>query len=318
MDLVPYVERAGQTYITNRNENRFELTNPEGFSAWFEDKTRVTGGNLVQVIRLMKYLRDFKQTFTVPSVILTALLGDRVNFAHQLQDSDYYADVPTALRNIITDLDEYLQANEELPFITDPGGTGEDYAHRWTPERYTNFRARINRYSEQISDAYDELDDEKSETLWQQIFGPGFVAPKVQKSAMLAERSVVTTERFLDRDFGIPFATGTGRVRIVGRVERQAGFRSYDLPTQGNRVRKGRTLRFRTTGCDVPLPYDVYWKVRNRGKEAADRGQLRGEITHGGTTKTEPTAYRGSHWVECYIVKDGKFLARSKQPVIVT
>ena len=112
--------------------------------------------------------------------------------------------------------------------------------------------------------------------------------------------------------------SGAGRVRIVGRVERQAGFRSYDLPTQGNRVRKGRTLRFRITGCDVPLPYDVYWKVRNRGKEAADRGQLRGEITHGGTTKTEPTAYRGSHWVECYIVKDGKCLARSKQPVIVT
>ena len=38
---------------------------------------------------------------------------------------------------------------------------------------------------------------------------------------------------------------------------------------RGNKVGKGRELRFSIAHCDVPEPYDVYWKVRNSGEEAA-------------------------------------------------
>jgi Second Messenger Oligonucleotide or Dinucleotide Synthetase domain len=58
VDLVPYIERGGQLYITNRHENRFELTNPERFTEWLDEQSRITGGHLIEVIRLMKYLRD--------------------------------------------------------------------------------------------------------------------------------------------------------------------------------------------------------------------------------------------------------------------
>jgi hypothetical protein len=80
---------------------------------------------------------------------------------------------------------------------------------------------------------------------------------------------------------------------------------------------KGRRLTFRIARCDVPPPYDIYWKVRNRGAEAADRQALRGEIIHGGDTKVESTLYRGSHWVECYIVKHGVCVARDHHPVTI-
>jgi hypothetical protein len=56
------------------------------------------------------------------------------------------------------------------------------------------------------------------------------------------------------------------------------------------------------------------------GEEAAKAGQLRGEIRvdAGGATKREQTLYRGSHYVECFIVKNGVCVARDRQPVFIT
>ena len=50
-----------------------------GFTKWMLDRDRVAGGNLRTTLRLLKYMRDFKGTFDVPSVILTVLVGGRVN-----------------------------------------------------------------------------------------------------------------------------------------------------------------------------------------------------------------------------------------------
>ncbi|MEA2369944.1 MAG: hypothetical protein QOH12_338 [Solirubrobacteraceae bacterium] len=318
IDLVPYIERGGRRYITNRHDNRFELTNPERFTEWLDEQSRVTGEQLIAVIRLMKYLRDFKQTFTARSIILTTLLGGRVNFVNLIGDPGYYTDVPTTLVNIVADLDTYLQANPCTPVLLDPGGTGEDFSHRWDDTQYQNFRARIHRYSALMSEAFNEADAENSERLWQGIFGSNFTAPPIQKRALLLEAaSPAPHEQFLDSDFGFPYRPNGYRLRIIGKVGPKPGFRTYDLPKQGNRVLKGRTLTFRIAHCDVPAPYEIYWKVRNGGAEAADRHALRGEITSAGNTKVETTLYRGSHWVECYIVKDGVCVARNRHPVII-
>nr|MBA3408870.1 nucleotidyltransferase [Solirubrobacterales bacterium] len=105
IDVVPYVGRAGTHYITNRKDNRFELTNPTGFNEWLDTQNRAADGHLVHVIRLMKFLRDLKGNFGVKSVILTTLLGGRVNDALALADPKYYCDLPTALYHNVRDLD---------------------------------------------------------------------------------------------------------------------------------------------------------------------------------------------------------------------
>lgn len=317
VDVVPYVEREAGKYITNRHENRFELTNPEGFNAWLDEQNRVTGGHLVEVIRLLKYVRDFKGTFGIKSVILTTLLGGAVSFINTLNDSAYYGDMPNALLHIGKDLDSYLQANPYLPLIADPSCPGEDFNHRWDQDGYANFRDKLHYYVGKIEDAYAEEDKAKSIGLWQKVFGSDFKQPTVVKMAEPATL-IPATERFIDRDFGYPIDQGY-RLRIVGRVEPKHGFRAYDLPMKGNRVEKWRSLRFRVAECTVPPPYTIYWKVRNTGAEAAKVGQLRGEIREdsGSHQHSESTKYRGSHYVECYVVKEGRVLAKDRQPVFV-
>ena len=81
-------------------------------------------------------------------------------------------------------------------------------------------------------------------------------------------------------------------------------------------VRKGQALKFHAH-TDVPPPYTVKWQVVNTGQEAIRSGrvQLRGGFDEGegryGNTRMEHTAYRGTHTIEAFVVKDGVCIATS-------
>jgi hypothetical protein len=318
IDIVPYLRRSDAGYITNRHENVYELTSPEGFTERLDEQDRVAGGHLIEVVRLVKYLRDFKQTFSCPSVILTTLLGNAVNFVRTWGDPKYYSDMPTALKNIVSDLDEYLQANALMPTIADPSCPTETFNHRWDQDRYANFRNKIHDYAAKISAAYDEPDRDDSVALWQGIFGPEFKKPPT-KAQLAAAAQYTDNEKFIERDFGFPVVRSRYRLLIRGRVLPKDGFRHWQLPRHGNRVPKGRTIRFEILANEVPKPYEVYWKIKNYGAEAERANCMRGEIVRdrGFERRDEPTAYRGNHYVECYIVKGGKCVAMNRQRVLV-
>ena len=84
-------------------------------------------------------------------------------------------------------------------------------------------------------------------------------------------------------------------------------------------VSKNVWLKF-TVQTDAPTPYEVQWQVVNTGAEATAAGQPRGDFypTEGALTRTrwESTAYRGTHWVEGFIVKDGQCVARTGKLMI--
>lgn len=68
---------------------------------------------------------------------------------------------------------------------------------------------------------------------------------------------------------------------------------------------------------NVVPPFAVYWQVVNTGEEASSANGLRGRVFPAGSAGTggliqkEATLYTGMHWIECFIVKDGKCVARS-------
>lgn len=108
-------------------------------------------------------------------------------------------------------------------------------------------------------------------------------------------------------------------MKLGARVLPKAGFRTYDLQRHGNVVGKYRTIRFSVAQCTVPAPYSVYWKVRNTGEEAIRANCIRGQIVRdtGSLRRDEPTLYRGKHYVECYIVRNGVCVAYAHQSVII-
>jgi hypothetical protein len=322
VDVVPYLVTGGSQWITNRATNRWEETNPEGFNEWLDARDRIATRRLVEVIRLMKHLRDLKSTFTARSVVLSFLLADRVSATQTLIHPGCYNDLPTAFVRIIEDLDVWLQARPLRPNLPDPSCPAANFHERWTQEQYGNFRNQIHVYAAKARLAFDAATVEDSVRAWQGLFGPKFCKPPVEKKSLqLTEAATLVgpDEQDIENDWGFPRAINpTYRVRVEGSAMRKDDRRfGFVLAKHGNRIGKGRTVAFRVKDCNVPKPYDIYWKVRNEGEEAQRANCLRGEIKPGTDYHTESTLYSGGHFVEVYIVKDRRCVAIDRQRVTI-
>lgn len=185
VDIVPYLILPGdRKVIVNGDEEIWEATNPEGFTQWMKEQDDIASGNLRKVIRLLKYLRDHRGHFEgTRSVILTTLVGDRVDAARKMYDSGYYTTVPDALMHIVQDLDTWLQGQIGRPTVYDPSGCGLTFDHRWSDEAYEHFSDRVHCFAAEMTNAYHERDRDASERLWQDIFGPGFQAPPPKETS---------------------------------------------------------------------------------------------------------------------------------------
>ncbi|MDP9820827.1 putative Zn-dependent protease with MMP-like domain [Nocardioides massiliensis] len=322
IDVVPFVTRYGSTYVTNRNTDEYELAAPDDFTEWFEEKNRITNGNLVKAVRLLKYLRDHKRRYTIPSVTLTAALAHHVSETAKIVDPGAYKNVANTLRTLSEEFAAHI-ANypTSAPCIKDPG-TGRDLTDRWEDHNYRTFRTRFTSYAGAIIDACEETDYSKAVEIWRDLFGPDFgtVTESASLTAAISKALTPASERFLDRDFNIPEVINPAyRVKTVGYVVPRKGFRDGPLPKRGDRVGKHRSLKFKIEGSNIPEPYDVYWKIRNYGAEAEQADSLRGDIHRddGSRMWTERTSYIGHHYVEAMIVRNGVCVAKSRQDVIV-
>lgn len=334
IDVVPYMERHSENYITNRvdppDTGSFELSNPEGFTEWVDERQRLTNNHFIKVVRLIKYLRDYKNTFSCKSIILKTLLGNAISQVDVSVDPACYKDLSTALKTIVRHMADALP--ETMPAVMDPGGTGDNFSDRYPDWNYANFRTWMRHYATQIEEAYDCDDAVTSTDLWRKIFGPEFkasIALSASASESLSSSAPIASEQFIDQaPFNHPVQLDPAySARINGRVTgwragqtyRRNGFRQFTLAKQGNRVPKNRSLRFTLT-TNVPSPYIVFWKVKNGGSEAKDSGDQRGEITadDGGQVRVETTSYAGRHFVEAYVIKGGVVVARDHHLVEVT
>ena len=105
-------------------------------------------------------------------------------------------------------------------------------------------------------------------------------------------------------------------LKIDCEVE-QRGFRPFLLSAfleEGRKllkIKKGLDFYIAKTTC--PKPYEIYWKVKNVGKKAIERDDIRGQILKTNETKHhENTKFMGRHYVECYLIKNGTCVARDR------
>lgn len=178
LDVVPCIEREGfiwTTYlVTNRDTNRMEPTAPEAYSEWLRERNALVGHNMLcKVIRLAKYQRDIKTNFSVKSILLTTLLGERIRDGDR-HDGSAFGDVPTALNTLFGRLDDWLQARWGMPTVTNPVLPDEDLSRHWDRRQFEHFRSMIHKYRGWIEEAYLEPDREASLRRWRKVFGEEF------------------------------------------------------------------------------------------------------------------------------------------------
>ena len=143
--IVPRVTMDGRHYICNRAENRFEETDGTGYRDWFNEKNRITYGNLKRVVRLLKYLRDHKNSFTAKSILLTTLAGSMITSADE--GTEAVRTVANTLETVLSRMNDYLQRHPAMPEIKNPVLQTENFNRHWDKREYDNFRNLMQAYT---------------------------------------------------------------------------------------------------------------------------------------------------------------------------
>ena len=180
LDMVPCVEDGSKQYVCPRNGDALEETDGTGFRDWFKDQNRITEGNLKRTVRLLKFLRDHKGNFSIPSVILTALAGEAI------RPYDDGAEAVSAMADtvatVLTRIDERLEKCDRIPVIVNPANPSLTFNTHWEDNQYQNFRRLMGVYASTARQARDETDKAKSIAAWQNLFGEDF-KPRSNSSA---------------------------------------------------------------------------------------------------------------------------------------
>lgn len=305
IDIVPCIEVGGQKMIANKNDNVFEPTDGDGYAEWFAAKNAITKGNLAKVVQLVKYIRDHKGTFTVKSVVLSTLLASQVS---EFDGPGCHSSITASLKTILARLDSYLQARTSMPDIYNPVLPTEKFTQRnWTEENYKNFRTKFHDYSSRIIQAIDASDEDFSKEM-KDILGYDFIIEKCAinfNRAHMSDGFPSEKEQFIE-DMVIGTAATTYEINIDAKIKAK-GWRDLWLSQVRTCLPREGQLDFFITGIPDHIDrskHQLYWKVKNRGEEAQQLDELRGEITPdlGRDKKIENTRYIGSHYVECYLI----------------
>jgi hypothetical protein len=323
-------------------------TNPKGYAAWFKERTivRSTSGivtitagveqlpdsnartSLQRAVQLLKRHRDvhYGADDDKPiSIIITTLAARAYTGQVSLEDT---------LHAIVPAMRSGFELRNGVVWVPNPVNPEENFADKWAEsarkkELFVEWLVELER-------DLDELARERRPSVVEDYVRKAYrVGPPAAKAAapttvaFSAPASVAATNPSARSRFDVAHrATPPWTVRrthvvdVRGRIERNGRwvtFRSGDGP-----LPKRCALQFDAT-TDVPQPFNVFWQVVNTGAEAAAvengrglRGQIRpaSNASRLGLTAEERTLYKGHHWIECFVVKDGVCVAHSGEFVV--
>ncbi len=336
--------------ITDKNSSTFSIlntnwlkSNPIGYANWFRDqmktaferRRRVLAENrkssiesikeeevktpLQRAIQILKRHRDimFGDDEDKPISIIITTLAAR---AYAEEDNLYLA-----LRNILDRMPNHIQTVNGKSVVTNPVNPFENFADKWQiyPKREENFRTWVVKAKEDIFEIVDKYGLDKAADNLREVFGKRVVNESIEKSglALLSESSSIKPI-ISPSLLSVPYKEQPKWPLILkNEVSINARYSDGDkwhTLTQTTRVPKNKKLIF-TARTNVSKPFSVFWQVVNTGEDARNANNLRGQIFAaeiwgaGGLRHTEDTQYTGTHWVECFIVKDNVCVARSNE-----
>lgn len=179
------------------------------------------------------------------------------------------------------------------------------------------FQTKAKKAAAKCQEAVNAEKESKKAKLWREVFGRQFplaiVVVEVTKSLATASkaRMHLSNEEFIEDSYPVDIRHELD-IDCEVTVLNQSGSFLRRLLGPSFFLPKGRSLYFKIDHCDVPKPFQLFWKVRNVGPEAERRQCIRGNIEEdiGNQNRKETSDFGGDHFVEAYVIKDGVCVAR--------
>lgn len=234
------------------------------------------------------------------------LLLDTLAYNFLKNDSELAATPISQFDSLCRDFFDFLR-NEPDKDHYQALGSGQDVKVKHS---FKNKAKKAYSFACSAISADSEDDSHKN---WRKIFGKNF--PKKPDTVKNFSSSVTDREEFIEDMYPIHIQ---GDLKIDCEVKSN-GYRERLLSwilSNSQKISRVRSLDFYIASTDIPEPFIVKWKVRNVGDEAIRRNCLRGQIidsnTHDKKGRHESADFKGPHYVECYLIKDGYVVARAR------
>ena len=231
------------------------------------------------------------------------LLIDTLAYNFMRRYPDNRLATSAAYAQMVRDFFLYLAEEEDHEFYAAPGS-------RQRVRVKKKFQRKAKMAYELCIEAIDAGGQKNEYKKWRYVFGNSVPAVSAVRESLTAS-AFTNTEEFVEDIFPIDVRYGV----TVDCTVTQDGFRPLSLRSliaSALILPPKKQLLFRIVESDVPEPFDVRWKVLNRGRVAEKRDMIRGQIIdpNRGHDRYEVTSFRGHHHVECYILKNGVVVAR--------
>ena len=309
IDLVPAFEQTDGSfkYPDANKGGSWKKTNPIPEQKACALDTKTTGGNFLRLCNALRVWKD-EQGFKFGGLLIDTLVHEFLK-----KKDDYKPFGLDAGYDMLSDIFGWLSRQDPEQRYWLALGSNQQVHDKGKG-------TFVRRASKAFADLSAADTDEERRDVLESLFGMRFkFVSTLQSKTSLDERKwarlydCVTGEEFIEDKFAVDIRNSVE----IDCIVTQQGFRSMHLRSMLLRripLLRMKTLDFYVVDTDVEEPYEVYWKVRNRGKIAFKKHMVRGRITKdaGRHAQIEHTSFVGPHFVECYIIKDGKCVARDK------
>jgi len=291
------------TYPDTKDEGSWKTTRPREEMTAIDDLDEAKNANLK---RLCRMARAWKNKHGLE---LGGLLIDTLAFNFLSGTTEYDATSYSHYDFMCRDFFEYLGKEEDKAYYLAPGSNQQVKVRK-------KFQRRARKAYRLAVAAIEAEDTVGVNEKWKKIFGRPFPARDTvveEARATKAARTWRDTEQFIEDQFPVD-------IRYTLKIDcevKQNGFRENFLSVMLAKrfpLLANKSLKFWITKNSVPFPYEIYWKVLNRGETAQRRDCIRGQIVkdNGNEENFETTNFKGDHVVECYAVKDGIVVAKDR------
>lgn len=310
IDVQPVFENKDKDYIypDTYGDGCWKITKPRKEMDAMKEAEDNKNKNLR---RLCKMTRAWKNK---QGVFMGGLLIDTLayNFLNSTTEYDYRS---------FAGYDE--MSRDFFKYLYDRPKDQKEYGALGSKQRVSvkrSFRRKSKKAYNLAVEAIETASDKIKHSKWRDVFGNDFPRYETEvKEALDINLSYKDTEEFIESFYSIDIRYD---LKIDCEVK-QSGFREgllRDFLMRKIKLRPKKSLRFFIVSNDVQPPYEIKWKVTNRGHEAIKRDCIRGQIIDdlGFSERKEDTKFKGSHFVECYILKDDIVVAKDSIDVPIS
>lgn len=284
----------------------------KGLKDWFSAQNTASSGKLRKVIRLSKMFCKSRESWkNMPSGLLqTVLCDEKLEDSYDRIDELFYF----TMKAIVDRL-------ESGTSVAAPVDNGRDLTPRKSDrKKMTNWKNRLKSKLDDLNILFsDECTKEDALQAWYGFFNHEFwneqvteVATTYQSSTQKVACAFADTEQFIEDLYPVNISYQC----FVECTVSGNGWRPKPLSEFLSVLRKflpfNLEIRCNMVHTDCPNPDLILWKVKNVGPESQRRNQVRGQIENRGKGIVEHSRFFGNHYIECYIIKDGICVARSR------